>query len=283
MKTIKLLFFLSILLSLNFSLNAQVDTNKIAKQYVVTKNDGSTYVGEILSQDAREVLLKTTNLGEIIIPKHEISKIEEVKTGQFDPKGNFIGETIFATRYFITTNGLPLEKGDSYVLWNWYGPDFQFGVGKNVSMGIMSSWFGVPIIGSFKVALPIDETSSFGFGALIGTGSWALPDAGGALPYAVFTLGNYTSNVNISAGYGGIFYDGEQEGRALFSVAGISKISPKISLVFDSFIAPAMNSQQIGVAIFVPCLRWQSQSKSAFQLVLPEFMLMENFFRQQFQ
>lgn len=265
MKLFNLFFVSSILLIINLSLNAQNDSTLVNKQYSITKNDGSIYVGEIISQDAREVLIRTGNLGDIIIPKHVIYKIEEVKAGQFDTYGNFIGETIFSTRYFITTNGLPLKKGKSYILWNFYGPDFQFGVGKNTSIGIMSSWVGIPIIGSIKYSLLSNDNASLGLGALLGTGSWILPDYALALPYAVFTLGNYTSNFNISAGYGALILEGDAEGRLLFSVAGISKISSKISLVFDSFIAPAVNKQQDGVAIFIPGLRWQSTPKSAFQ------------------
>jgi len=265
MKTSKILLVIFILISINLTLNAQVDSNLVNKQYVITQNDGSQYVGEIISQDAREVLLKTTNLGEIVIPKHQISKIEEVKAGQFDTSGNFVGNTIFSTRYFITTNGLPLEKGDSYILWNIFGPDFQFGVGKNVSLGILTSWGGIPVIGSLKYSIPVEKDISVGFGFLLGTGSWAAPDYGLALPYAVFTLGNHISNFNISVGYGGIMYDEEVEGRFLFSIAGISKVSPQISLVFDSFISPTLDRNMEGFGIFIPGIRWQSTPKSAFQ------------------
>ena len=43
--------------------------------YVVEKNDGSEYVGKIMHSDAREVLIVTPDLGEMVIPKHEIKSI----------------------------------------------------------------------------------------------------------------------------------------------------------------------------------------------------------------
>ncbi|MBN2892585.1 MAG: hypothetical protein JXL97_12025 [Bacteroidales bacterium] len=265
MKAIKLLLLLTFLFAGITNLKAQDDITKTKKLYVITKNDGAQYTGYIKSQDAREIYLESNSIGDVIIPKHEILKIEEIKSGEIDNKGNFMGKTIFSTRYFITTNGLPIEKGESYVQWNWYGPDFEFSIGKNFGIGLMTSWVGIPIIGTVKYAIPIKENISFGIGALVGTGSWVLPEYGGFLPYGVFTLGNYTSNINFSAGYGAVFFDGDTEGRALMSVAGISKVSNKISLVFDSFIAPSFSANKDAFALIIPGIRWQVENKSAFQ------------------
>lgn len=41
----------------------------------ITKNDGAVYIGVILSDDEKGVLLETNNLGKILIPKHEIKSI----------------------------------------------------------------------------------------------------------------------------------------------------------------------------------------------------------------
>jgi hypothetical protein len=266
MKTHKLLLISIILLTSFFSLNAQVDTTStIKKMYVITKNDGVKFIGEIISQDAREVLIKTSTIGDVIIPKHEIKSIEELVAGDIDNKGNYLGKTIFASRYFITTNALSIEKGESYVQWNLWGPDFEFGVGKNFGMGIMSTWFGIPIIGTAKYTFQLDQGVSMGIGTIVGTGSWVAPDYGVALPYAVLTIGDRRNNINFSGGYGALLIEGDFEGRALFSVAGMTKLSPKISLVFDSFLAPTFSNNQEDFAILIPGLRWQIENKNAFQ------------------
>lgn len=238
-----------------------VDENKLV---VVEKHNGVTYVGKILSQDAREVLIETKELGQVVIPKHEIKSIKEIQPGELSSSMGYIGREVFATRYFISTNGLPIEKGDSYVQWNLFGPDVQLGVAKNFGIGIMTSWLGFPILGSAKYSIPLSDKLNLGVGTLLGTGSWTDPDLGIALPFAALTYGNRTKNLTFSGGYGAVFNDYELTERALFSVAGMVKVSKKITLVFDSFImSPDGNSS--GFALLIPGLRLQTESDKAFQ------------------
>jgi len=222
--------------------------------HVITKNDGSRFVGEILFQDAREVLIKTEELGEVYIPRHEIRHIREATAEDLLKTGEFTPAEIFATRYFITTNGLPVEKGETYMLMSLLGPDFQFGVGDNLGLGVLTTWIGTPLIGSIKYSIPINDELSAGLGLLLGTGSWTWPDFALALPYGVVTWGDRIRNINFSFGYGGVTYKVEEyvfhgnqstinrrrenEGNFLISFAGMAKVSRNFSLVFDSFIVP---------------------------------------------
>tara|TARA_B100000508_G_scaffold55003_3_gene42732 strand:+ start:110577 stop:111545 length:969 start_codon:yes stop_codon:yes gene_type:complete len=234
------LVYLLLVLFISSPLFGQVDTLNSKKNdtltYRILKSDGGEFVGKILEQDEREVLFLTTDGRRIIIPQYVIEKIETVDVSQFNTKGDFIGEDKFATRYFITTNGLPINKGEHYIQWNLFGPDIEFGVGKNLGVGIMTSWMGIPIIGTIKKSWRLSENSQFAIGALVGTGSWGLPEYGGALPYGTLSFGNRSANIAFSGGYGALALDGNFEGRTLSSVAGMVKISPKISLIFDSFI-----------------------------------------------
>lgn len=253
------MFFTFILTIANHAI-AQVDTTKTTdKLYIIITYEGGEFIGKIISQDAREILIETQDRGQILIPKYQIKEMKELKPGELSPSGEYIPAQIFATRYFITTNGLPIEKGESYILWNLYGPDFQFGVGKNLSVGILTTWFGVPIIGSVKYSLQLGENTSLGIGTLLGTGSWAAPEFGLALPYTALTFGNRRSNLTFSAGYGAVWSEGESEGRALLSVAGMTKVTKNMSLVFDSFIVPGT------VALLIPGFRFQSKDDKAFQ------------------
>jgi len=235
-------------------------TTKDTVTYLIIKNDGAEYSGKILSHTPREILMESTTIGQVIIPKHEIKEIVPL-TGKRKHHND-----IFATRYFITTNGLPIEKGDSYVQWNLYGPDYQFAVNDHFGVGIMTSWVGIPIIGNAKYSFQLDKNLHMSVGALIGTGSWAAYELGFALPFMSATYGNRTSNITVSAGYGGLIYQEDREGTALISIAGISKINKRISLVMDSFISPAStNSAGKGFALIIPGIRWQSQADRAFQ------------------
>jgi hypothetical protein len=273
--------------------------------YLVTKFDGAEFLGNILSYDAHELLIKTEKIGDVYIPKHEIKSIKEVNPKYYK---EFSGEELFATRYFITTNGLPIKKGDNYIQWNIYGPDFQFGIADNFGIGIMTSWAAIPIIANAKYSIPLSEKTNIALGALLGTGSWAFPDFGGVLPFASFTYGNRKNNITISAGYGALFYsttnsnpmtfieykDYFTEGRVLLSIAGMAKLSPKFSLVFDTFISPWGPERKVtnwvdkgywqdkdtyvpnyvqeitterspNLAIILPGIRWQMRSDAAFQ------------------
>lgn len=246
--------FLNILLS-QLNAQAQIDTlieNEHTQMYIIEKQNGTKFIGEIITQDAREILLKTSDLGNIFIPKHVIKSIVEILPNSHN---NYISDDIFASRYFITTNGLPLKKGENYILWNTYGPDFQFGLADNLGIGVMTSWLAIPIIGTLKYSIPLGENKSMALGLLAGTGSWVLPEFGLILPFTAFTYGNRINNINISIGYGLIFYEdyyekidqngylesypqNQTEGRILISIAGMKKLNDKLSLVFDSFISP---------------------------------------------
>ncbi len=269
-------------------------------KHLIIKNDNSRYTGEILYQDMREVIIRTENLGDIAIPKHEIREIRELGEEDFRD-GVFTGADLFTTRYFLTTNGLHVRKGESYVQWNLFGPDFQFGVADNFGVGVMTSWLAIPIIGTAKYSRQLGENTSLAAGTLLGTGSWAQPDFGIALPFVALTFGGRSHNVNFSTGYGLVFYSVEtynpntdrsttekfREGRLLLSLAGMTRISPAISLVFDSFIAPpgpyrtqtiweyswengnyrevTTTERSSALMIFVPGIRWHTRPNAAFQ------------------
>ena len=245
---------------------SQTDTTltKDTSTYRIIKTDGGELIGQIQSQDAREILLLTKDDRQIYIPQHAIKEVIKLKNSDFNNIGTFIGEDKFATRYFITTNGLPIKKGEHYAQWNLFGPDFQFGIGKDLGVGIMSSWIGVPIIGSIKKSWQIGDKSQFAIGGLVGTGSWALPEFGGALPFATLSFGDRSKNIAFSGGYGAIWTGDGVSGRAISSIAGMAKISPKISLVFDSFVL-LPNENQTGGALFIPGIRWHQEEGKAIQ------------------
>lgn len=257
MKTtvIRLLLALTILVAGNLVASAQTQTEPTSTAqkaiFKVEKNDGTKYIGEIVSRDAREVLIRTEELGDIYIPMHEVNSIVEI-TDQIKPGQTFKDDELFSTRYFITTNGLPIKKGDNYMIWNLWGPDFQFGVADNFGVGVMTTWLAIPIVFTAKYSIELGPKTSMAVGGLAGTGSWALPKFGLAVPYTAFTHGNRTHNISVSLGYGGVFYTRNEynyttgysyeksygEGRFLFSIAGMAKLNQHLSLVFDSFVMP---------------------------------------------
>jgi hypothetical protein len=231
------------------------------KTYVVVKNDGTRFIGQIISSDAREVHLRTDSLGEVFIPKHEIRSITEY-TGAPE-----VYNEVFATRYFLTTNGLPIEKGDSYIQWTLLGPDVHFGIADNVSVGLMTTWLASPVIGSFKYTGAFSENRTYAVGMLVGTTLWNFGNSTWiALPYAAYTLGDASANLNLSAGYGLIRFDGVSEESVMFSVGGLRKVTRSGTLIFDSIMVFRDGES---IAMLVPGLRLQTRENSAFQFGFP--------------
>jgi hypothetical protein len=256
--TVKRILILAVVLCFTGMLQAQTASDTTSVLHKVIKQNGVAFVGKILSQDAREVLLETKEVGLVYIPKHEIKEILPIISSERAVTGG-----LFSTRYFLTTNGFSIKKGDNYVQWNLFGPDFQFGIADNFGVGIMTSWVGMPIIGTAKYSVKLGKNVCGGLGFLGGTGSWAFPQYGLVLPFGFLTFGDRMNNLNVSAGYGGLFTENTEytytitssnnewetngytstqntyndaEGRPLFSVAGMFRLNSKFSFVFDSFI-----------------------------------------------
>jgi hypothetical protein len=164
----------------------------------------------------------------------------------------------------------------------------------------MTSWLAIPIIGTAKYSIPLKNNFHCALGTMVGTSSWITllgsdANAGGALPFASLSYGTRRANISASGGYGVIWGKGDSDGRALTSIAGMIKVSSRISLVFDSFIMikgktkrtstsewqyvydPNTGSTQYelvtttredrkpGLGLFIPGVRWHQAEGKAFQ------------------
>jgi hypothetical protein len=256
--------FLALWLSVfSCTLSAQEQGSDTTKQlFVVTKHDGVQYIGLILSDDGREVLLETEMLGKIYIPKQEIRSIVAVENTDTIVNGEYRGTGPFTTRYVFTTNALPIRKGENYAMINLYGPEVHFAVADNFNLGVMSTWGASPLMLATKYSFKTKkETVNFSIGTLIGTSGYLNIFRGYAgLHFANVTIGNRQSNITLSAGYGyfatgsrvtwveeGTYYSENpysyypQGTRAdpmyrgpVLSIGGIAPVGAKASFVFDS-------------------------------------------------
>jgi hypothetical protein len=136
--------------------------------YRVVKSNNQEYIGRILNDDGREVLLETSALGKIYIVKSDIQSITIVHR-EIDFVGDeYRGTGVFTTRYQFSTNAFPLQKHDNYALVNLYGPEVHFSVSKNFSVGVMATWIASPIVLALKYTIPTrNEKLNFGFGTLL--------------------------------------------------------------------------------------------------------------------
>jgi len=221
---------------------------------VITKIDGTEYIGKIISDDGREVLITTDLLGNIYIPKSDIKSILKVDDTRRIVYGEFRETGPFTTRYSFTNNAHPVTKGENYALINLYGPEVHFALTDNFSLGIMSTWIASPMILALKYSIPTNNPNlNFSIGTLMGTSGYLNTFRGYmGLHWANVTVGNRMNNISFSGGYGyldlgftsfapGTYYNvyPDETHRSLVqgpmaSIAGIVKVGTKVSFVFDS-------------------------------------------------
>ena len=203
---LKNFFFALLLILLAFVPNissAQSDSVEQKKVLVITTS-GVERLGYILSDDGREILLETENLGKIYINKADIVSITEITPDEFDEiNGDLRLAGPFTTRYYFTTSAMPIKKGEDYAMINLYGPEVHFAVSENFSLGVMSTWIASPFLLAAKYTFPTkDEKLNFGIGTLFGTSGYLNNFRGyGGLYWGMVTMGSRMNSVTVSAGF----------------------------------------------------------------------------------
>ena len=116
MKTLTTCFALLVLFLSAPTIQAQTEPqDTTTKQlFLVTKTDGGQFYGYIIEDDGREILLETKNIGKLYISKGDIASIVKIAdNGIANVNGDYTdyrNEGPFTTRYYLTTNALPIKK-----------------------------------------------------------------------------------------------------------------------------------------------------------------------------
>ncbi|MBA3900610.1 MAG: hypothetical protein H0X62_10435 [Bacteroidetes bacterium] len=261
----KKLFLLNLLMLTLISNQAisQENPTEIEKSqtiYVITKNDGTEYIGKLLSDDGREVLIETEALGKIYIHKDSIRSIVEVKDSRQIIHGEYRSSSPFTSRYIFTNNALPIKKGENYAMVNLFGPEAHFALTDNFNVGVISTWIASPFILALKYSIKTNDPNvNFSIGTLMGTSGYLNTFRSyGGVHWLSMTLGDRMNNLTFSGGYlylqpggrnnpePGTYYNTyPRAGNSLnpltkgpvFSVAGIARVGAKASFVFDSMLS----------------------------------------------
>ena len=116
----KYYLFLLIILCLSICAKSQSDSTSVSiedstnNRYLVRLHNGADYIGPIISDDAREILINSEEIGLLYITKMEIREIILIKEDKNVIDGAYVADDIFTTRYFISTNGFPIKKKETY-------------------------------------------------------------------------------------------------------------------------------------------------------------------------
>ncbi len=241
--------------------NPTMDSIDNQQLYLVIKSNNVEYIGHIIKDDGREVLINTEKLGKIYIPKADIRSIEKISDTKAIIRGDYYSAGPFVTRYAFTTNALPLRKGSNYAKLNLYGPEVHFALTNNFSLGIMSTWAISPFIVVGKYGFNTKNPKlNYSVGTLLGNSGYINNmKTWGGLHFGNITYGTPKDNITLGAGFGyvvpGVTNKEAPEGDYLtssayyaaqterpvypamgpvFSFGAITKVGAKASFIFDS-------------------------------------------------
>jgi hypothetical protein len=262
---------------------AQQDTVANRQLVMVERNDGKEYIGYILEDDGREILLETQSIGKIYISKADINNIVEIQEESDIIQGAYNTEGPFTTRYTFTTNALPIRKGENYAMVNLYGPEAHFALSDNFNIGVMSTWIASPLVVAMKYSKKTgNDNINVSAGLLAGTSGYLNSFMGyGGLAFGNITIGDRRRNITIAAGFlridpnvsdkealirEGVYqtndpyietYSVGEEfttrvktnvlSSPMFSVGGFHKVGAKASFVFDSMLGVFSNNLEQNV------------------------------------
>lgn len=255
--------------------------SKNEAKYIITLKNNRVYEGFILSDDGKQMMLLTDEVGKLFILKSDLKNLKKIEVeaefnaeDKFITGGRYLDSGPFTTRYSVTTNALPVKKGENYAMTNIHGPEVHFAVTDRLSVGIMTSWIASPLALAVKYSIPTANPKiNFSVGTLAMTSGYFANFRGyGHLTFGNVTFGDRLNNITLSAGYLNFNLNGSFK-MPMTSIAGMFRVGPKSSFIFDSmFRYPDANfrtkdySKHSNFIFVSPGMRWQTSEKFAWQL-----------------
>jgi hypothetical protein len=207
------------------------------RMVVIETVDGNEFFGKVLEDTPDAILLETTTLGQVRIPKVSISVLKEGTKGRV-VDGEYWHESPHATRYFFAPTGYGLRKGEGYynnsmVFLN----QVSYGVSDNFSIGLSAIPFVVTnaLWITPKVSIPLKKDYlNAGVGVLAG-GIFTTFDENFflGLPYANLTLGSRNQNFTVGLGYG--YGNGQWAQAPTLMIGSTARTGKKFAIVTENY------------------------------------------------
>ena len=242
------LFFLIPFIAI--TVNPSVAFSQSDDFYRIETRDGNVFVGQIISEDENEVVLRSESIGTVTIQRSNIRSITRIDQNRIRD-GVYWHSNPQATRYFFAPNAIGLEKGKGYYQNTWvlfnnvnYGVSDNFSVGGGIVPLFLFGSSSTPVWILPKVSFPVAKDKFYlGAGAMIGGVIGSDPDPLGIL-YGVGTLGNRDRNLSVAIGYG---YAGDEvSSTPLINVSGMIRVSRRVYLLSENYFIPEAGVTGIG-------------------------------------
>jgi hypothetical protein len=170
------------------------------KKYVIVLNDGTEYIGEVLADDGREILVDLPHKGKVYIPKYEVRSIDPVTESNIQDE-EYLNENKFPNYYILGTNALPFKKRQFTANMFYIGAaSINYNVNERYSLGISTTFWGSPIALNAKTSFEISPKNYVGFDFHGGTIVYTNPGALFGHLGGKFTHGDAEQNFTFSGG-----------------------------------------------------------------------------------
>jgi hypothetical protein len=213
-----------------------VDSTKL---YHIEINDGSEFIGNIISEADTAYQFLSGKYGQLTIMKSDIKKISHVEKATI-VKGKLWSENPQSARYLLMPNGYGLKAGEGYyqniwVLFNQasVGVTDYFSVGAGLVPTFLFGTSYIPFWVVPKFSIPVvKDKFNLGVGAFVGT-IIGESNSGFGILYGSATVGNRNSNITLGLGYG--YASGSLAKRPMINLSAMTRYSPRGYLLTENY------------------------------------------------
>lgn len=175
---------------------------KKGKPYVIITNDGTEYLGEIVGDNDREILINTKTMGKLYIPKYAIKSVELLDSSNFS-NGEFIEDNNHPHYYMAATNVLPYKKGELRLTMFYFGGySGTYAINENVMLGVHTTLIGAPMGVSLKTSFMMSDKNYVGTDMHIGSLTYLQKSSYVGSVAAKYTHGDDHTNFTLMGGIG---------------------------------------------------------------------------------
>lgn len=202
-------------------------------------SDGSVFIGTVVEENAREIVLRTQAGAAVTIPKSEIRR-REAFAGRIEG-GRVIRYDPNRTRLLFSPTARPLGRGHGYVaVYELVIPFVAVGITERVSLSggtvLLPGAFGRVFYVAPKVTLVNGPRLAVALGG-VGLGVFVEDeDATAGIGYGLVTYGGPERAITVGAGFA--FAEGEIADGALVVVGGETQVSNSVKLLTENYVVP---------------------------------------------